>query len=320
MSSGWSLYISVLTLGTLLAMAWLLYASGRTPPTPGESMPIKHTFDGIEEEDNPLPRWWRWLFVATLVFAVVYLLLYPGLGNWRGLWPATDGKAGWSSAAEWAQEQAQAQARYAPLYARYAALPLEALTADPQALATGARLFASQCASCHGADGRGAPGFPNLADDLWRWGGGSATIKASIGQGRFGLMPPWGTVLGEQGSRDAAAYVLTLNGRTPANNIANPTNGARLYAQFCVACHGPQARGSPLMGAPDLTKARGFIYGAGFEQVLASIRDGRQGQMPAQAPLLGDDRVHLLAAYVLSLSLPPTEPAPTPSDIGEPTP
>lgn len=316
MSSAWSLYISVLTVGTLVAMAWLLHASGRPPPPQSEGTPKPHRFDGIEEQDNPLPPWWRWMFAATLVFAVVYLLLYPGLGNWRGLWPAVEGKAGWSSAEQWAQEQAQAEARYAPLYARYGALPVEALTANPQALATGARLFANRCATCHGADGRGAPGFPNLADGLWRWGANVAAIKASIGQGRLAVMPPWGAVLGEQGSRDAAAYVLRLNGRASGNNSADPANGERLYAQFCIACHGPQAKGNPLIGAPDLTQAAGFIYGAGFEQVRMSIRDGRQGHMPAQAPLMGDDRVHLLAAYVLSLSLPPGEPMPT--DGGEP--
>ena len=201
MSSFWSLYISVFTLGTLAALGWLLWATRK-----GSRTEAHEAFDGIEEQDNPLPRWWRWLFIATLAFALVYLALYPGLGNWQGLLE-------WSSAGQWRAEQARARNLYGPLYERFSAMPLEAVAADPQALAIGARLFASNCALCHGTDAKGAPGYPDLTDRLWRWGAEPAAILASIGQGRTGVMPPWGAVLGEQGTRDAAAYVLRLNGR-----------------------------------------------------------------------------------------------------------
>jgi cytochrome c oxidase cbb3-type subunit III len=315
-SDFWSLYISILTLGTLAGLGWLLLASYRND-SGSDSTSSKHSFDGIEEQNNPLPRWWLWLFVATLLFALAYLLLYPGLGNWRGLLPGydaldtargvpfADGRVGWSSVHQWEREQAQAQIQYGPLYARLGATPIESLARDTQAMTIAARLFASNCALCHGVDGRGAPGYPNLADDLWRWGGDSQAITASIAQGRHGVMPAWASVVGEQGSRDLAAYVLRLNDRPlPPGVAADPTRGETLYRQACVACHGPEGRGNPLLGAPDLTQARGFLYGAGFEQIYQSIHNGRQGQMPAQASVLGDDRVHLLAAYVYQLARP----------------
>ncbi|MBA1287334.1 cytochrome-c oxidase, cbb3-type subunit III [Pseudomonas japonica] len=304
MSSFWSLYISVFTLGTLAALGVLLWTTRH-----GRGSVEHERFDGIEEHDNPLPHWWRWLFIATLVFAALYLALYPGLGNWRGL-------LGWTSAGQWQAEQAQARQTYGPLYARFKAMPIEAIAKDAPALAMGARLFASNCALCHGADGKGAPGYPDLTDSLWRWGAGPAALVVSIGQGRTGVMPAWGAVLGDQGTRDVAAYVLQLNGRpVPNGEAANAANGAARYAQGCVACHGPAGRGNPLVGAPDLTQAQGFIYGPGFEDVRRSIHEGRQGHMPAQAQLLGDDRVRVLAAYVYSLA----QPAPPPSDT-EPAP
>jgi len=322
MSAFWSLYITVLTLGTLAAMGWLLWANRSRPSDPDDTPP---EFDGITEQNNPPPRWWPWLFIATLVFAVAYLLLYPGLGNWRGLLPGytwldphtqtafADGRQGWSGVHQWEKEQAQARQAYAPLYARFADLPVDAVAADPQALAMGKRLYASNCALCHGADGQGAPGFPNLADDLWRWGGDDAALQTSIRLGRTGVMPPWAAVLGEQGSRDMAAYVLQLNGRTvPEGIIANPAEGAKRYAQACVACHGAEGHGNPLLGAPDLTQARGFINGASFEAVYRSIHDGRMGQMPAQGQIVGDERVKVLAAYIRSLSQPPAAEQPAP--------
>lgn len=304
MSSFWSLYISVFTLGTLGALGVLLWATRH-----GQGSVKHERFDGIEEQDNPLPRWWRWLFITTLAFAVVYLALYPGLGSWRGL-------LGWTSAGQWETEQAQARQAYGPLYERFEAMPVEAIAKDAQALAMGARLFASNCALCHSADGKGAPGYPDLTDSLWRWGTAPSAILMSIGQGRTGVMPAWGAVLGDQGTRDTAAYVLQLNGRAvPDGEAANAADGAARFAQACVVCHGPAGRGNPLMGAPDLTQAQGFIYGSSFEDVRRSIHDGRQGHMPAQAQFLGDDRVRVLAAYVYRLA----QPAPPSSDT-EPAP
>jgi len=185
-------------------------------------------------------------------------------------------------------------------------MPVEEVAKDPQALKMGGRLFASNCSVCHGSDAKGAYGFPNLTDNDWRWGGDPETIKASIMGGRHGVMPAWAEVIGEQGVADVAGFVLTnLDGRTlPKDAKADVENGKQLFATNCVACHGPEGKGTPAMGAPDLTHPQAFIYGSSYAQLQQTIRYGRQGQMPAQQDIQGNDKVHLLAAYVYSLSQP----------------
>jgi cytochrome c oxidase cbb3-type subunit 3 len=183
-------------------------------------------------------------------------------------------------------------------------MPIEEVAKDPQALKMGGRLFASNCSVCHGSDAKGAYGFPNLTDADWRWGGEPATIKETIMKGRHAVMPAWAEVIGEQGVADVAGFVVTnLDGRKlPEGAKADVANGAKLFAANCVACHGPAGKGTPAMGAPDLTHPGAFIYGSSFAQLQQTIRYGRQGQMPAQELLQGNDKVHLLAAYVYSLS------------------
>lgn len=321
MSTFWSIYVTVLTLGTIFAMGWLLLATRKGQRADATDETVGHAYDGIEEYDNPLPKWWFWLFIATLVFALGYLAAYPGLGNWTGLLPGydyadsdrkigfSDGATGWSGVHEWEKEMAQAQARYGPIFARFAAMPIEEVAKDPKALEIGARLFASNCSVCHGSDAKGAYGFPNLTDADWRWGGDPQAIKTTLMNGRHAVMPAWGAVIGDQGVRDVSAYVLTqLDGRTlPADANADPAAGQKIYATTCVACHGPQGKGVAALGAPDLTRPGAFIYGASFAQLQQTIRYGRQGQMPGQAQLQGNDRVHVLAAYVYSLSHGETE-------------
>ncbi|MCP3750959.1 cytochrome-c oxidase, cbb3-type subunit III [Pseudomonas sp. SBB6] len=302
MTTFWSTYICVLTIGSLIGLTWLLLGTrkGETKGTTDQTM--GHSFDGIEEYDNPLPKWWFWLFVGTLVFSVGYLILYPGLGNWKGILPGYED--GWTQTNEWQKEMNKADAKFGPIFAKFAAMPVEEVAKDPQALKMGGRLFASNCAVCHGSDAKGAYGFPNLTDKDWRWGGDPETIKASIMGGRHGVMPAWAEVIGEQGVADVAAFVLTnLDGRSlPQEAKADPANGEKLFATNCVACHGPQGKGTPAMGAPDLTHPTAFIYGSSFAQLQQTIRYGRQGQMPAQEAIQGNDKVHLLAAYVYSLS------------------
>ena len=316
MSTFWSLCVTVLTLGTIFAMGWLLIATrkGQRADTTDET--VGHSFDGIEEYDNPLPKWWFWLFIGTIIFALGYLAFYPGLGNWKGLLPGydyadtekkiqfSDGTTGWSGVHEWEKEMARSEARFGPTFAKFAAMPIEEVAEDPQALKMGGRLFASNCSVCHGSDAKGAYGFPNLTDADWRWGGDAQSIKTSIMNGRHAVMPAWGAVIGDQGVRDVSAFVLTqLNGHTlSADATADPAAGQKIYATTCVACHGPEGKGVAALGAPDLTHPGAFIYGASFAQLQQTIQYGRQGQMPAQALLQGNDRVHLLAAYVYSLS------------------
>ncbi len=303
MTTFWSTYICVLTIGSLIGLTWLLLATRKGQSNNTTDQTMGHSFDGIEEYDNPLPKWWFWLFVGTLVFSVGYLILYPGLGNWKGILPGYEN--GWTGANEWQKEMEKADAKFGPIFARYAAMPVEEVAKDPQALKMGSRLFASNCSVCHGSDAKGAYGFPNLTDKDWRWGGEAETIKASIMNGRHGVMPAWAEVIGEQGVADVAAFVLTnLDGRSlPEGVKADAAKGKEIFAGNCVACHGPEGKGTPAMGAPDLTHPQAFIYGSSFAQLQQTIRYGRQGQMPAQAEIQGNDKVHLLAAYVYSLSL-----------------
>ena len=302
MTTFWSTYISVLTIGSLIGLTWLLLGTRKGQSSDTTDQTMGHSFDGIEEYDNPLPKWWFWLFVGTLVFSVGYLILYPGLGNWKGILPGYEN--GWTGANEWQKEMDKADARFGPIFAKYAAMPVEEVAKDPQALKMGSRLFASNCSVCHGSDAKGAFGFPNLTDKDWRWGGEAETIKASIMNGRHGVMPAWAEVIGDQGVADVAAFVLTnLDGRSlPEGNKADVVKGKEIFAANCVACHGPEGKGTPAMGAPDLTHPQAFIYGSSFAQLQQTIRYGRQGQMPAQADIQGNDKVHLLAAYVYSLS------------------
>lgn len=302
MTTFWSWYVTLLTSGTIIGLIWLVFSTrkGQRPDATEET--LGHTFDGIEELDNPLPKWWFMLFVMTIIFAIGYLVLYPGMGNWKGIFPGYEG--GWTSTKQYEREMDKGDAEYGPLYAKYAAMPIIEVAQDPQALKMGGRLFANNCSVCHGSDAKGAYGFPNLTDGEWRWGGEADTIKTTILNGRHGMMPAWGEMLGDAGVNNVAAYVLTeIAGRKlPEGNTVDIEAGKQLFATNCVACHGPQGHGVAAMGAPNLTNPAAFIYGTSFAQLQQTIRYGRQGVMPSQQAFLGDDKVHLLAAYVYSLS------------------
>ncbi|HSC84807.1 MAG TPA: cytochrome-c oxidase, cbb3-type subunit III [Pseudomonas sp.] len=304
MTTFWSWYITLLTLGSLIVLLWLLFTTrkGQRPGPTDQTM--GHTFDGIEEFDNPLPKWWFMLFLGTLIFAVGYLALYPGLGNWQGVLPGYD--KGWTQVKQWQREMDKADKEYGPIYAKFAAMPVEAVARDEQALKMGGRLFASNCSVCHGSDAKGSYGFPNLTDREWRWGGDAATIKTTIMGGRHGEMPAHGPMIGDEGVKNVAAYVLTeLGGRQlPKGVEADIEAGQKVFASTCFACHGAEGKGTPMMGAPNLTNPAAFIYGSSYAQLQQTIRYGRKGSMPAQQDFLGQDRVHLLAAYVYSLSQP----------------
>ncbi|GLZ23469.1 Cbb3-type cytochrome c oxidase subunit [Stutzerimonas stutzeri] len=305
MTSFWSWYVTLLSLGTIAALVWLLLATrkGQRPDSTEET--VGHSYDGIEEYDNPLPRWWFMLFVGTVVFALGYLALYPGLGNWKGLLPGYED--GWTQVKEWQREMDKADEQYGPLYAKYAAMPVEEVAKDPQALKMGGRLFASNCSVCHGSDAKGAYGFPNLTDDDWLWGGEPETIKATILHGRQAAMPAWKDVIGEEGIRNVAGYVRSLSGRdTPEGISVDIEQGQKIFAANCVVCHGPEAKGVTAMGAPNLTD-NVWLYGSSFAQIQQTLRYGRNGRMPAQEAILGHDKVHLLAAYVYSLSQQPEQ-------------
>ena len=296
MSTFWSVWIIVIVTINIAGAVWLLFANRkvevRSDAAEGRSQKTGHVYDGIEEYDNPLPRWWFNMFILTVVFSVIYLILYPGMGNFKGL-------LGWTSEGQWQEQMAEAEARYGPLFARYHDTPVEELSATPEALKMGARLFANNCSQCHGSDGRGSYGFPNLADDSWLYGGSPEAIRTSIANGRAGAMPAWGSVIGETGVDNVTHYIFSLGDRD--HDASKAEAGAAVYQAYCASCHGPGGEGNQVMGAPNLTDDV-WLYGGSPEYVKHSIRAGRNGRMPAHKDLLKEDKIHLLTAYVYSLS------------------
>lgn len=251
-----------------------------------------HVWDGdLREYNNPLPRWWLWMFVLSVVFAIIYVVLYPGLGN-------VQGTLGWTQVKQWEAMQAEQEASAQRILARFADREPSELALDPAAVSIGRNLFANNCAMCHGSDGRGGSGFPNLTDSDWLWGGTADMIRTSINEGRVGAMAPWAEVLGEQGVDDAVAYVMSLSGRqAPQGNVAA---GEAQFKMYCVACHGENGQGNPAVGGPNLTD-NVWLHGGSVASIRNTVANGRQNAMPAQGERLGDIRVTLLTAYVLSL-------------------
>ena len=293
-SPGWHWFIAVVTVISLLACVWLIFANRSGKRTGGGKVGVTgHKWDeDLEELNNPLPRWWFNLFLITIVFGFVYLVLYPGLGTFQGV-------LNWSQTGQYEQEVAAANAAYDPLFEQYAGTEVPALADNGEAMRAGERLFATYCTTCHGSVARGAPGFPNLRDDAWLWGGAPETIKQTIAGGRAGVMPAWEAALGEQGVRNVAAYVEKFAGRDVDEAAA--AAGKEKYDMLCVACHMPDGTGNPQLGAPNLTDDA-WLYGASTYSIRESIANGRNGVMPPHGEFLGEAKVHLLAAYVYSLS------------------
>lgn len=295
MTTFWSLWISVITLGVVLGCWWLLWATRKSQTTDSETeKTMGHAFDGIEEYDNPLPKWWFYLFVSTCVFGLGYLALYPGLGNFQGL-------LGWSSTNQWEREVERAKETYAPIYAQYAAVSIEELSKNTDAMKMGQRLFANNCAQCHGSAGRGSLGFPNLTDADWLWGGTAEQIVETITNGRMGNMPAKGLMpTMTDAQMDAVInYVLSFSGREKDKAAAE--QGAAVFAQACAACHGADGKGTQAMGAPNLTDDV-WLYGSTYDMIKMTVANGRQNQMPAQKDRLSADQIHVLSAYVYGLS------------------
>jgi cytochrome c oxidase cbb3-type subunit III len=305
-SGFWSAYVAILTLVSILACGVLLYAMGRmrvkSPAKKaqgGEGVGTTgHVWDeDLAEYNNPLPRWWMWLFYITIVFGLVYLALYPGLGQLPGI-------LGWSSASAYARERDDIDARMKPLYQKYQAMDVKAVAADPQARAMGERLFLNNCAQCHGSDAGGSKGFPNLRDRDWLYGGDPEAIRDSITNGRNGIMPPLGAVLGEDGTRNVTNYVRSLSG-LPHDKLRAEL-GKPMFMQTCAACHGADGKGNTQLGAPNLTDQT-WLYGGSEATIAETVSKGR-GQasavtrMPAHKDLLDAGKIQLLTAYVWGLS------------------
>lgn len=291
MSQAWSVYIIVLTLITVGGSAWLLAQTAKKP-IKKDAETTGHVWDGdLAEYNNPLPRWWLWLFILTIVFAAGYLVLYPGFG-------AVKGTLGWSSEGQLRAEQAKFDEIARQTYAKFAALGVAELAKNPEAVNLGRNIFANNCAACHGTDARGATGFPNLTDAAWQWGGEADQIQATILNGRIAAMPSWAPVLGPEGTPQVVAYVRSLSGLSHDQTAADA--GKPRFEQICVACHGIDGKGNPALGAPDLTDSA-WLYGSSEAVITETLTKGRNGQMPAHGPLIGPDAVKIVAGYVYSL-------------------
>jgi cytochrome c oxidase cbb3-type subunit 3 len=292
MSGGWNLFVIFLVVVQIVGALWLLQSLTSNPKEEGEADTTGHTWDGdVVEGNNPLPRWWLYLFWLTAVWLVIYLIIYPGFGSFAGI-------SEWTQENQYAEEIVKAEERYGDIYAAFAETPLTDMAKDPDAIRLGRNLFLNNCATCHGSDGRGARGFPNLTDDEWLADSSPQGIQQTVANGRIGVMPALGAALGEQGTDEVIAYVRSLSGSAGDNTLV--TAGQQKYMQFCAACHGPQGRGMAVLGAPNLTNDI-WLHGGSDADIRDVINAGRTNQMPAQSALLTEDRIRVVVAYVLSL-------------------
>lgn len=295
LTSFWHWYVIIITIVTILACFWLLqWTKGVSNRDDEEGTGTTgHVWDeDLVELNNPLPRWWLQLFYGTIAFALIYLVLFPGLGNVTGV-------LGWSQESQYNTEMEVAQQKQDAIFARYRELDNDALIADAEANATGQRLFANSCAMCHGSDGRGARSFPNLTDNDWLYGGDFDTVMLSIANGRAGAMPVMVGGLDDGGVDNLVAYVQSMSGQQVDAGMA--AEGKKNFDMLCIACHGPDGSGNQALGAPRLNDDT-WLYGGESETIKKTVTEGRNGNMPAHKDLLSEDRRRLITAYVLSLS------------------
>jgi cytochrome c oxidase cbb3-type subunit 3 len=294
-SSGWGVYIALVTGVGIVWCLYLLFSQRKTNVTykpDGSVADTGHVWDDdLRELNNPLPRWWMWMFLLSCVFAIVYLVLYPGMGEYKGT-------LGYSTTGAHDASVAQANDQLKPVYAKYMGLDVKQVAADPAAREMGQRLFLNHCAQCHGSDAGGSKGFPNLSDSDWLYGGEPQDIKTTILAGRAGVMPPFAHLESGQVS-DVANYVRNLSGL--AADQIKVGRGAEVFKANCAACHGADGKGMQAMGAPNLTD-KVWLYGSSEATIVETVTKGRNGMMPAHETILTPEKVHLLAAYVWGLS------------------
>lgn len=294
MSAGWNWYIVIITVVNILACLWLIkWTASKKGEDAKAGDTTGHVWDDdLAEYSNPLPRWWLWLFYITIIFAFIYLAFYPGLGNFKGMF-------GWNQKGQYEDEMAAADRQFAPIFADYAKQAIPELAKNTKAMESGQRLFLNYCSTCHGSAALGAPGFPNLTDKDWLYGGEPEAIKTTILDGRVGSMPAMGAGMTPEQLDQITAYVMSLSGRSA--DAAQVEAGKAIYNQFaCMGCHGPDGTGANLPG-PNLTD-KVWLYGGSPGSIRETIQKGRNGVMPAHRNFLGEEKSHLLAAYVYSLS------------------
>lgn len=293
MGTGWSLFVIILVIINIGGCGWLIWwtMNMRTDEQTEGDDSTGHTWDGdLKEYNNPLPKWWLNTFYLTIVFTVVYLVLYPGFGNFVGT-------LGWSQYGQYQEEVATSDANFGAVYAQFADVPVEELAGNAQAVALGKNTYDNFCASCHGADARGAVGFPNLTDNDWLYGGSGEQVLQTIKYGRMGVMAPLGAVTGEDGAAAIADWLLADNRDDPSVAAGK----AKFMTSGCIGCHGMNAEGNQMLGAPNLNDDI-WLHGGTKETIVDIIMNGRTNQMPGQLDVVGEDRARMVAAYVLSLS------------------
>jgi cytochrome c oxidase cbb3-type subunit 3 len=296
MPAFWHWFIAAGTILFTLWCVWLVTWSAKQGPQDlADEDLVGHKWDGdLEEWNNPAPKWWLYLYFITIIWAVGYMVAYPGLGAFKGT-------IGWSQVGQYEAEMKAAAERYEPIYERFAAMNFDELKSNAEANELGRSLYASYCTTCHGSDARGAPGYPNLTDDDWLWGDGEAQLTASIGNGRNAVMPTLAAALGgDAGISNMTNYVRSLSGAIEADAAA--MSSQPMFVALCSACHSADGSGNPLLGGPNLTDDI-WLYGSSEEAVRSTIVDGRNGIMPSHGDLLGDNKTKILAAYVASLSM-----------------
>lgn len=289
----WSVYVAGITIVGIVACLVLLIITARKKVVSDGDNTTGHVWDeDLRELNNPMPRWWIWMFVITIVFSLLYLLAYPGLGAYAG-------KMQWSQVGAYEAEVEKAKAELEPMYARFTAMSTEDVAKDGQAMAIGERLFMNNCAQCHGSDARGGKSFPNLTDADWLHGGAPENIKQTITQGRMSMMPPQAEVVGTaEDVRNLAHYVLSLS-NSPHGSLKASLGKSKFTA--CAACHGTDGKGNTLLGAPNLTDDI-WLHGWGEKAIVDIITNGKMNEMPAQDKKLTPAQIDVLTAYVWGLS------------------
>lgn len=292
-SSFWPYLISFITIGGIIGCLALLFSASKMEQVNESGDVTGHVYDGdIVELNNPLPKWWMYLFVFTCIFGFIYLAAYPGLGTYKGLF-------GWTALGQYEQEEAAISKRTAPIYARFSSMKTEDLARDAKAMNIGERIFMSNCAQCHGSDAKGSRGFPNLTDKDWLHGGSPAKIEETITGGRIGMMPPMAAAVGTpEDVKNVANYVLSLSGSIYDSGRAGL--GKEKFAA-CAACHGPEGKGNTDIGSANLTDNI-WLHGAGETSIIKRINEGKVNQMPAWKEKFTPAQIHVLAAYVWGLS------------------
>jgi cytochrome c oxidase cbb3-type subunit 3 len=293
-SSFWPIFITVISVGGVIGCALLLWLTSKIKATsPNGDNTNGHVWDEtLREMNNPLPRWWVWMFIITIVFSLFYFAAYPAIGTYAG-------KLGWTQVNQYEQEMEAANKTIAPLYAKFAAMPVEELAVNAEAKAIGERIFMNNCSQCHGSDAHGSRGFPNLTDKDWIYGGSPEKIAETLTNGRVGMMPPMAAAVGtEDDVKNVAHYVLSLS-----NSDHDATRAAAGKEKFavCAACHGADGTGNQSIGAPNLADNI-WLHGAGEEAIIKRINEGKVNQMPAQGAKFTPEQIHVLAAYVWGLS------------------